>query len=66
MVEQQLFDVDGTVRYLVELGAAAATKNFVRNLIARGEIAHLRVGKKFYFSKKSIDAWLEKRERRAK
>jgi len=63
---RRLFDIEAAVQYLRSVGATAATKNFVRGLIASGQIAHLRVSKKFYVSRESLDAWITKHERRAR
>jgi excisionase family DNA binding protein len=60
----RLFDIVAAVAYLRAIGADAATKNFVRGLIATGQIAHVRVGKKFYVSREGLDAWISKRQRR--
>jgi excisionase family DNA binding protein len=62
--DQTLFDIPDAVKCFHEKGAKAATKNFVRNLIADGQLPHLRIGKKFYVSKAAIDRWLETREKR--
>jgi len=53
------------VEYLRTIGATAATKNFVRRLIGTGQVAHLRIGKKFYLTREALDAWIVKRQRRA-
>ena len=64
IAEQQLFDVKDAPGYLRGLGAKSCTVNFIRTLIASGEIPHLRIGKKFYVSKKALDIWIATRERR--
>jgi hypothetical protein len=61
---ERLFDIVSAVAYFQSLGATSATKNFVRSLIARGEIPHLKISKKFYVSKGALDRWIETRERR--
>ena len=61
---RRLLDIIAAVAYLQSLGATSATTNFVRGLIARGEIPHLKISKKFYVSKGSLDRWIETRERR--
>ena len=45
--ERRLFDIAGAVDYLRSIGATAATRNFVRAIIGRGEVAHVRVGENF-------------------
>jgi|GEM_PF-6277566 len=62
----RLYDIPGIVTYLQSVGATAATATFVRGLINSGQLPHLKVGKSFYVSKASIDAWLAKSERRAR
>jgi excisionase family DNA binding protein len=64
--DPKLFDIGGAVEYFHEIGATAVTKNFIRNLIATGGIPHLKLGKKFYISKDSLDAWISRHERRNK
>jgi hypothetical protein len=63
---RRLFDIISAVAYLHSLGATSATKNFVRGLIGRGELPHLKISKKFYLSKGSLDHWIETRERRSR
>lgn len=65
-VNQQLFDVHGAAGYLQALGAASATVNFIRNIVATGEVPHVRIGKKFYVSRQSLDGWIARHERRAR
>ena len=62
----QLFDVIGSAKYLQGIGAAAASVNFIRNLIATGQIPHIRIGKKFYVTRQALDAWLSNHERRVR
>jgi Helix-turn-helix domain len=64
--EQRLFDVKDATAYLVSIGARGATVSFVRTLISSAQVPHLRIGKKFYVSRASLDRWLETRERRAR
>jgi helix-turn-helix protein len=61
-----LFDVAGAVSYLQRVGATAATATFVRSLINSGALPHLKIGKAFYVSRNSIDAWLAKAEKRSR
>ena len=61
---QQLFDVRGAATYLQTLGATAATVNFIRNIVARGEVPHIKIGKKFYLSRQALDGWVSRHERR--
>ena len=61
----QLFDILDGAKYLQQLGAKAATGNFVRNLINTGQVAHVRIGKKFYVARESFDQWIVKHQRRA-
>ena len=62
--QARVMDVESTVLYLRSIGAGAATQNFVRGLISRGEVPHVRIGKKFYVSKSALDRWIETRERK--
>jgi hypothetical protein len=63
---RRLFDIAGAVEYLHGIGASAATPNFVRAIIGRGEVAHLKIGKKFFVSREALDAWIQKHERRSR
>ncbi|MGC1416880.1 MAG: helix-turn-helix domain-containing protein [Candidatus Acidiferrum sp.] len=60
----QLFDISAAAEYLRSVGATGATKNFIRGLICTGQVAHVRIGKKFYLSRQALNAWLAKHERR--
>lgn len=62
----RLLDIKAAVAYLRDIGATAATVNFVRNLINTGQVAHIRIGKKFFISREAIDGWLDKHERRGR
>lgn len=62
--ERLVYDIKNAVAYLHLLGAKAATVTFVRSLINSGAIPHIKIGKAFYVSKTSIDAWLVKAEKR--
>ncbi len=64
--QKRLFDIAAAVEYLRSIGAGAASSWFVRQLIASGEIPHIRIGKKFYISREALDGWLAKHERRSK
>ncbi len=64
--QPRLFDIVAAVEYLRAIGAGSATKHFVRGLIASGRVPHLRIGKKFFVSRGSLDRWLELHERRAR
>jgi hypothetical protein len=61
---RRLFDIHAAVAYLHALGAEGATVTFVRSLINRAEVPHLRIGKKFYVSKEGLDLWIQRHERR--
>jgi hypothetical protein len=62
--ERRLFDVEAAVLYLRQLGAEGATANFIRNLINRSEVAHIKIGKKFYVSRDGLDRWITNHERK--
>ncbi len=64
--DQRLYDIAGAVEYLRNIGATAATPNFMRGIIGRGEVPHLKIGKKFFVSRESLDSWLQKHERRSR
>jgi excisionase family DNA binding protein len=64
--QQRLFDIAAAVTYLHTLGAKAATPNFVRQLINSGSVPHVRIGKKFYISRESLDLWISSRQRRSR
>lgn len=58
---QRLFDIASAAEYLRGIGATAATKNFIRRLINSGQIPHLRIGKKFYCTRESLDVWIARK-----
>jgi excisionase family DNA binding protein len=62
----RLFDLTGSVAYFHQVGAQAATRNFVRELVVTGAIPHIKIGRKYYLSQKSIDEWIERSNRRAR
>ena len=64
MTERRLFNIRAAVEHLRALGADAVTVNFVRNLVNRGEVPHLRIGKKFYLRCEDLDAWIGARAKR--
>lgn len=57
-------DVHGIVEYFRELGATSTTETFVRSLINRGELPHIKIGRKFYIARAAVDVWISSRERR--
>jgi len=61
---RRLFDVQAAVAYLRGLGAEGVTVSFIRNLIARNEVPHLRMGRRFYVTRESLDRWVTNHERR--
>jgi excisionase family DNA binding protein len=61
---RRLFDILAAVEYLRGLGADGCTVNFVRGLINNGSVPHLRMGKKFYVTRESLDTWISRHERR--
>ena len=62
--ERRLFDIQAAVAYLRGLGAEGTTVNFVRGLINSGAVPHLRMGRRFYLTRESLDRWIENHERR--
>jgi excisionase family DNA binding protein len=63
---QRLFDIAGSAAYLRELGAVSCTVTFIRQLIATGQVPHVRIGKKFYVSRDALDGWIGRHERKAR
>jgi hypothetical protein len=61
--DQRLFDIRAAVEYLRGIGATSATPNFIRRIIATGEVPHLKIGKKPFVSRVSLDGWLQRHER---
>lgn len=62
--KRRLFDVQAAAAYLRELGAEAVTVNFVRMLINSGAVPHLRMGRRHYLTRESLERWIENHERR--
>jgi excisionase family DNA binding protein len=61
---RRLFAIQAAVEYLRELGAESVSVNFVRNLINRAEVPHIRMGKRFYITRQALDNWIERHERK--
>lgn len=64
--ERRLFDVQSGAAYLRQIGATAATVSFVRGLITSGQVAHVRIGKKFYVTREALDGWIGRHERKSR
>jgi excisionase family DNA binding protein len=64
--QRQLFDILAIVAYLKSIGADGATPNFARGLITSGQVAHIRVGRKYYVSRAALDRWLETQAKRSR
>jgi hypothetical protein len=62
--EVRAFDISGAVAYLRALGFDSASPNFVRSLVSRGQVPHIKLGKKFYVTRIALDSWLAKSEAR--
>ena len=60
----QLFDVKAACEYLKSIGVVAATINSTRTIF--GQVSHIRVGKRFYVSKESLDSWLVNRQQKGR
>lgn len=60
----RLFDLRAAVAYLRSIGASSATMNFIRGIVASGEVPHVRVGKKYLVLRSSLDRWIETHQRR--
>ena len=65
-VDRKFFDPAGGAEYLRGLGMRSATAKFVYTLMASGELPRVKISKAFYVSKRALDEWLVKRERRAR
>ena len=65
-IEQRLFTVEAAAEYLRALGATTVTVCFIRAMINTGAIPHLKIGKRFYVSRDSLDLWVENRQTRRK
>jgi len=61
-----LLDVTAAVAYFKSVGARTATVNFVRSLIAAGQLPHTKIGKAFYIQRADIDQWISRRAKRAR
>ncbi len=58
----QLFDVKAACEYLKSIGVTAATINSTRTIF--GQVPHVRIGKRFYVSRESLERWIDQRQRR--
>lgn len=61
---RRLFDIPAAVLYLRSLGAEGVTTSFIRSLINSGQVPHLRMGRRFYLTRESLDRWISNHERR--
>ena len=64
--DRRLFDVHTGAAYLREIGATSATVTFVRGLISRGEVPHVKIGKSFFVTREALDSWIGRRERKSR
>jgi hypothetical protein len=65
MSEQpRIFDLPAAMAYANSLGATGVTIHTLRGEIAAGRLPRLRLGKRFYLSKATLDAWILRSERR--
>ena len=53
---RRLFDIPSAAAYLISIGATAATPTFIRTLISRGEIPHVKISKRFFVSRDALDS----------
>lgn len=58
----QLFDVRAACDYLQSIGVSGATICSTRTIF--GQVPHVRIGKRFYVSRESLDSWITNRQRR--
>jgi len=61
---RKLFDIIGIVCYLNSLGGNGVTVSFVRTLLNSGQIPRLKIGRRFYATRESLDQWLERSQKR--
>jgi len=61
-----LLDVIAAVAYFKSIGAKTASVNFVRTLIASGQLPYTQIGKAFYVSRSDIEQWISRRAKRAR
>ena len=60
----QLFDVKTATDYLRSIGVSGATINSTRAIFSQLPI--LKIGKRFYASRESLDSWIANRQRKAR
>jgi excisionase family DNA binding protein len=61
-----MFDTATGAEYMRGIGLVTCTPTFISRLMREGEIARVRVGKRYYVSKAALDGWLLRHERRAR
>jgi excisionase family DNA binding protein len=61
---QWFFGTKEAVDYLRAIGARGASEALLRRLIQAGEIRRVRIGKKFYVKKETLDAWFARDQRK--
>jgi len=62
--EQRLFTIQDAAKYLCSIGAFGVTPYTVRGLIASGQLAHIRLGRRFFVTRAAMEAWLASHEKR--
>ena len=62
MSNPQLFDLQAAVTYFKGIGVSGITTCAMRTVFA--QVPHIRIGKRFYVSKESLDSWIANRQRR--
>lgn len=59
---RQLFDVSAACEYLKSIGVTSATISSTRMIFA--QVPHVKIGKRFYASRESLDSWIANHQRR--
>jgi predicted DNA-binding transcriptional regulator AlpA len=64
--DRSLFDIVAAAAYVCSIGATGVSPKCIYNLMASGEVPRIKIGKKFFVSKRALDEWLIRHERRAR
>ena len=63
---RRVFSLSAGAEYLCRLGADSVTPWTLRRLVTSGALKHLKLGRKYFVTRESLDQLVERLERRAK
>ncbi len=61
-----MHSVESAANYLRTSGAISVCVHTVRSLIVSGQVAAIRLGRRYYITETALNSWLSSHERKAK